>query len=291
MDVKFCESVMKEMASASLMEVKCCESVMKEIMKDGENQQMPNSVCVDEPLAAQIGQELDLGLELNSFFNEDFERILDDDYDYDIFGDFQIGGFEDTEPTDLPDFDFDFDFGSQNEEFGFIDKPSYVILCHLILLMIQKKKNNNFEHTRAALASASAAPAPVVGWPSIRSLRKNLASNSSAKMPPESQNVVPDKVASEKPVGGCRKGLFVNINMDGVPIERKVDLKAYENYEKLSYAVDELFRGLLAVRMKFDCLGAVVFYGWGGYDDSSDSVAILMKLCGIEREMREEERG
>ncbi|KAA8529173.1 hypothetical protein F0562_034028 [Nyssa sinensis] len=77
MDVRFCESVMKEMASASLMDVKCCESVMKEIMKDGEKQQMPNSVCVDEPLAAQIGQELDLGLELNSFFNEDFERILD----------------------------------------------------------------------------------------------------------------------------------------------------------------------------------------------------------------------
>ncbi|KAA8518889.1 hypothetical protein F0562_016337 [Nyssa sinensis] len=35
------------------------------------------------------------------------------------------------------------------------------------------------------------------------------------------------------------------------------------------------------VRMKFDCLGAVVFYGWGGYGDSSYSVVILMKLCGI----------
>lgn len=34
--------------------------------------------------------------------------------------------------------------------------------------------------------------------------------------------------------------------MDGVPIGRKVDLNAYGSYEKLSSAVDELFRGLLA---------------------------------------------
>lgn len=38
----------------------------------------------------------------------------------------------------------------------------------------------------------------------------------------------------------------MKINMDGVPIGRKVDLKAYDSYEKLSSAVDELFRGLLA---------------------------------------------
>jgi len=34
--------------------------------------------------------------------------------------------------------------------------------------------------------------------------------------------------------------------MDGVPIGRKVDLNAYDSYENLSSAVDELFRGLLA---------------------------------------------
>ncbi|XP_028756201.1 auxin-responsive protein IAA26 isoform X1 [Neltuma alba] len=100
------------------------------------------------------------------------------------------------------------------------------------------------------------APGPVVGWPPIRSFRKNLASSSSSKVAPqhESQNqhVVEDKVAGKKPVadnnvvGG--KGLFVKINMDGVPIGRKVDLNAYDSYEKLSSAVDELFRGLLAAQ-------------------------------------------
>lgn len=34
--------------------------------------------------------------------------------------------------------------------------------------------------------------------------------------------------------------------MDGVPIGRKVDLKAHGGYGKLADAVDHLFRGLLA---------------------------------------------
>ncbi|XP_059642123.1 auxin-responsive protein IAA18-like [Cornus florida] len=92
------------------------------------------------------------------------------------------------------------------------------------------------------------APAPVVGWPPIRSFRKNLASSSSSKPPPESQNVVLNKVACEKAKESCRKGLFVKINMDGIPIGRKVDLNAYDSYEKLSSAVDELFRDLLAAQ-------------------------------------------
>lgn len=100
------------------------------------------------------------------------------------------------------------------------------------------------------------APGPVVGWPPIRSFRKNIASssNTSSKTLHE---VITDKVSGKKPavvdnnnnnvgVGGGNKGLFVKINMDGVPIGRKVDLNAYDSYEKLSSAVDELFRGLLA---------------------------------------------
>lgn len=93
------------------------------------------------------------------------------------------------------------------------------------------------------------APAPVVGWPPIRSFRKNLASTSSAKSVSEPQNPIPTKPVNEKPVAEhSRKGLFIKINMDGVPIGRKVDLNAYDSYEKLSSAVDELFRGLLAAQ-------------------------------------------
>ncbi|XP_058074147.1 auxin-responsive protein IAA7-like [Magnolia sinica] len=84
--------------------------------------------------------------------------------------------------------------------------------------------------------------APVVGWPPIRSFRKNLGSSSSK---PAQQNEVP-KIGEN--TESCKKGLFVKINMDGVPIGRKVDLKAYDSYEKLSSAVDDLFRGLLAAQ-------------------------------------------
>ncbi|TKY64440.1 Auxin-responsive protein IAA18 [Spatholobus suberectus] len=93
------------------------------------------------------------------------------------------------------------------------------------------------------------ASGPVVGWPPIRSFRKNIASGSSSKLPSGSQqhpHVAPDKVASKIPTNNSVKGLFVKINMDGVPIGRKVDISAYDSYEKLSSAVDELFRGLLA---------------------------------------------
>lgn len=46
--------------------------------------------------------------------------------------------------------------------------------------------------------------------------------------------------------GNSKKNLLVKINMDGVPIGRKVDLYVYDSYEKLSLAVEELFAGLLA---------------------------------------------
>ncbi|XP_028123716.1 auxin-responsive protein IAA26-like [Camellia sinensis] len=92
------------------------------------------------------------------------------------------------------------------------------------------------------------APASVVGWPPIRSFRKNLASSCSSKPTSESQNLVPIEVPNHKLVESCRKDFFVKINMDGVPIGRKVDLKAYDSYEKLSSAVDDLFRGLLAAQ-------------------------------------------
>ncbi|XP_039009194.1 auxin-responsive protein IAA26-like isoform X2 [Hibiscus syriacus] len=136
------------------------------------------------------------------------------------------------------------------------------------------------------------APGPVVGWPPIRSIRKNLASNSCSKLASESPSVDPThKVANEKPAAEPNgKTLFVKINMDGVPIGRKVDLKAYDSYEKLSTAVDELFRGLLAAQRDSSAGGIVneqegekvitgVLDGSGEYtlvyeDDEGDSMLV-----------------
>lgn len=105
---------------------------------------------------------------------------------------------------------------------------------------------NNSSQKRSAPA-----PAPVVGWPPVRSFRKNLASNSSSsKQVLDSQNgdPHPPKDANNTKKETVHKTMFVKINMDGVPIGRKVDLNAYDSYENLSSAVDELFRGLLAAQ-------------------------------------------
>ncbi|XP_056167953.1 auxin-responsive protein IAA26-like [Syzygium oleosum] len=125
-------------------------------------------------------------------------------------------------------------------------------------------QNNNDAEKKKAFSPASAAaitavpnssqkrtaPAPVVGWPPLRSFRKNLAIGDSHgnPAPKTHHNAVSSKIVSEKPAERSGKGLFVKIYMDGVPIGRKVDLNAYDSYLKLSAAVDELFRGLLAAQ-------------------------------------------
>ncbi|OIW16926.1 hypothetical protein TanjilG_00135 [Lupinus angustifolius] len=91
------------------------------------------------------------------------------------------------------------------------------------------------------------APGPVVGWPPIRSIRKNIASGSYEKQYQHNAKKVSSKIDN------TYKGLFVKINMDGVPIGRKVDINAYGSYEKLSSAVDNLFRDLLLATQRDSC--------------------------------------
>ncbi|RLN29218.1 auxin-responsive protein IAA16-like [Panicum miliaceum] len=96
-----------------------------------------------------------------------------------------------------------------------------------------------------------AAAAPIVGWPPVRAFRRNLASSSSKPPSHEpSSHRASDSTCAGKVVEASKnkKGLFVKINMDGVPIGRKVDLRAHAGYDTLSAAVDHLFRGLLAAQ-------------------------------------------
>ncbi|XP_051152746.1 auxin-responsive protein IAA26-like [Andrographis paniculata] len=95
--------------------------------------------------------------------------------------------------------------------------------------------------------------AQVVGWPPVRSFRKNFATSSSSRLASgysthSALQPLPDKVCEERQLQHCSKSRFVKINMDGIPIGRKVDLNAYDGYEKLFYAIDELFRDLLAAQ-------------------------------------------
>ncbi|KAK8938746.1 Auxin-responsive protein IAA26 [Platanthera zijinensis] len=95
---------------------------------------------------------------------------------------------------------------------------------------------------------------PVVGWPPVRSFRKNIAINSS-KISDVLHNAgtLENRLRSET----SNKGFFVKINVDGIPIGRKLNLNAYDNYEMLSSVVEELFCGLLSESFYFtvSCTG------------------------------------
>lgn len=77
-------------------------------------------------------------------------------------------------------------------------------------------------------ARAPAPKAQVVGWPPVRSCRKN---------------VVQRKVET----ASDGSGMFVKVSMDGAPYLRKVDLKLYNNYFDLLKALENMFKCTIGV--------------------------------------------
>lgn len=71
--------------------------------------------------------------------------------------------------------------------------------------------------------TAPAAKAQIVGWPPIRSYRKN--------------NVQPKKSNETEAAG-----LYVKVSMDGAPYLRKIDLKGYKGYPDLLNALENMFK-------------------------------------------------
>ncbi|KAB2094027.1 hypothetical protein ES319_A02G130200v1 [Gossypium barbadense] len=69
-----------------------------------------------------------------------------------------------------------------------------------------------------------ASKAQVVGWPPIRSFRKNTMASNSEK--------------NGEDAAGCH---YVKVSMDGAPYLRKVDLKTYKTYMELSSALEKMF--------------------------------------------------
>ncbi|KAL9227555.1 hypothetical protein vseg_003232 [Gypsophila vaccaria] len=73
------------------------------------------------------------------------------------------------------------------------------------------------------------AKAQVVGWPPVRSYRKNMLAVQKSTGGTETE--------TEKPMSG---GL-VKVSMDGAPYLRKVHLKIYKSYQDLSNALGKMF--------------------------------------------------
>ncbi|XP_043709937.1 auxin-responsive protein IAA9-like [Telopea speciosissima] len=100
------------------------------------------------------------------------------------------------------------------------------------VLQEKPRAANDNNHTRSGAANNNSSPpaakAQVVGWPPIRSFRKNNLATTSKNN---------DEVDG-KPGPGA---LFVKVSMDGAPYLRKVDLRTYSAYQELSSALEKMF--------------------------------------------------
>lgn len=67
-----------------------------------------------------------------------------------------------------------------------------------------------------------------MGWPPIRSFRKNTLATTSKNN---------DEVDGKAMAGA----LFIKVSMDGAPYLRKVDLRNYSAYQELSSALEKMF--------------------------------------------------
>ncbi|KAF2298426.1 hypothetical protein GH714_023550 [Hevea brasiliensis] len=66
--------------------------------------------------------------------------------------------------------------------------------------------------------------AQVVGWPPIRSYRKNCLQ------------------AKKMEAEAAGSGIYVKVSMDGAPYLRKIDLKVYKDYPELLKALEDMFK-------------------------------------------------
>ncbi|KAG8067550.1 hypothetical protein GUJ93_ZPchr0005g16349 [Zizania palustris] len=99
--------------------------------------------------------------------------------------------------------------------------------------LADEEEDEEEDDKKVAAPPQPAAKAQVVGWPPIRSYRKNTMATNQLKSSKED--------AESKQGQGFF--LYVKVSMDGAPYLRKVDLKTYKNYKDLSTALEKMFIG------------------------------------------------
>ncbi|KAK4354872.1 hypothetical protein RND71_027066 [Anisodus tanguticus] len=98
------------------------------------------------------------------------------------------------------------------------------------------------------IESASTNSSHVVGWPPIRTYRMNSFNQSKIRHADQEEN----GVSGNKEMESSKKKInygnntkndadFVKVNMDGLPIGRKVDLSSHSCYETLGKILEEMF--------------------------------------------------
>ncbi|KAM7254385.1 hypothetical protein ACFE04_003765 [Oxalis oulophora] len=113
------------------------------------------------------------------------------------------------------------EFKGENDNKTTKEASFVVVVPHLTTKPLDDMKKNE----------VPAAKTQVVGWPPIRSYRKNTMASNLAKSNDEDDE--------KSGVPGC---LYVKVSLDGAPYLRKVDLKTYNNYREFSSALEKMFR-------------------------------------------------
>ncbi|KAL1340198.1 hypothetical protein HN51_028553 [Arachis hypogaea] len=89
------------------------------------------------------------------------------------------------------------------------------------------------------------AKAQVVGWPPVRSYRKNMMAQKVSTEENNNGSATTEKTTSSAAAAATTAastgGSFVKVSMDGAPYLRKVDLTMYKSYQDLSDALAKMF--------------------------------------------------
>ncbi|KAK6161125.1 hypothetical protein DH2020_004506 [Rehmannia glutinosa] len=133
--------------------------------------------------------------------------------------------------------------------------------------------------------TAAAVSSQVVGWPPIRSYRMNTLFSQTKTSNVEEDKGVGGNENNEKSNKKINHGNdkndaalkerghlgFVKVNMDGLPIGRKVDLNAHKSYETLAKTLEEMFfKPSLTIRscVTYACLMLAAIESGGGKEQS-----------------------
>ncbi|KAE9611972.1 hypothetical protein Lal_00048949 [Lupinus albus] len=116
---------------------------------------------------------------------------------------------------------------------------------------VDKIKDNITTTAKPSHPSDPAKPpskAQVVGWPPVRSYRRNIVNNvqrsNNNEIEKKATTIITKTATATATTNiGVNNsiGAFVKVSMDGAPYLRKVDLKLYNSYQELSDAVAKMF--------------------------------------------------
>ncbi|CAI0465599.1 unnamed protein product [Linum tenue] len=106
--------------------------------------------------------------------------------------------------------------------------------------------NNNHLDTNESAAKSAAATKPpakaqVVGWPPVRSYRRNVMAITTHKSSGEEDGKKKKMTMTSSASPAAAAAALVKVCMDGAPYLRKVDLKMYSSYQQLSDALAKMF--------------------------------------------------